>query len=1130
MFSGCAVQTDEDGCKSGGCSSGEFPRTKAKVTVQALIGGDGGEEPKGGKMADRDFFHDIAMTKHPFGSTDKEVEPVPVPDLYFQRGNQTAARKEAFSFEDQCKHFHKELEEMRERFRPFLADYLPGIRETVEREELRSFRFRYLEKGEVFTERHARDKEWENVTIPDYRGPAEERGKWSGYYCCTFRGKSREEFAAAGEDSKGTDFHGTNSCGADSHGKESHGRDSGRPDFHGTRLGRRAVLAFQCVDYIAQVYVNGCFVGSHEGFFAPFSFDITDYLREENELVILCKNDIPTLGTGPVLDGDKLYAATGPGWDDPVTGWHHCPAGAGIFGRVTLEYRPEVYIEDIFVRPDIDTDSAQVRVGICNYMDQVLEDYGLEMNFLPRNYEGEKIGSLSTHISCVGPGKNEYRYYVPLSGYRLWDMEHPWLYGATAELFREGELISGRKVNFGMKKFISDESSVPRGKFYLNNEPIVLRGANEMGHLQQCVMKGDYAQLIDDILIAKLCHMNYYRVTQRPVQEEIYDYFDMLGIMHQCDLPLFGFLRRPQFAEAVRQAEEMEHLIRGHVSTCMVTFINEPMCIRRTSDPNDKYSRRYEVKGHRHLLRDELEAFFAAARKAIYVQNPDRVIKNVEGDYDAPTGEGMPDFHCYTMWYTNHGEPIGRLMRGYLPPVKEGWMIGCGEYGAEGLDNEAVMRKYYPGEWLAEDGEGNWYPDKIVRAQTHSVQGDWYEEQKSLSDWVRESQIHQANATRLMTDALRRRGDVVNHTAIHLLIDAWPAGWMKTLLDCEREPKRAYFAYRDSLVPLRVNLYTGYSCVYEDQQIDVEGWLLNDTGKETEVTILASLWEEGEEKPYADFALKTKSRPADAFCAGKIPVSFRRAGGKKEIRRVILSATLVNSAGEVLNQEEISFLVYDRATEAPVRAAGQETVDAPVKGVGREAADVPVKVAGQEAANVSVRAVGQEAEKVCRLLGIPCGGEDVSSMVVSSLEQGDLDALTAFAEKGGRGILLLPERGADLSFNGTAVREKGCGDLFFAAALPEWRGYPISMVYNERKGYIDATAVSTIDTALPGEDLIYTYDKSGFDGSRGAKLHLPFVKECPMGEGMLILISLCREGRLGVNAGLDALFTRLIIG
>ncbi len=73
--------------------------------------------------------------------------------------------------------------------------------------------------------------------------------------------------------------------------------------------------------------------------------------------------------------------------------------------------------------------------------------------------------------------------------------------------------------HFGMRKFVSDETTTPKGKFFFNNKPFIMRGANEMGHLQQCVMNGDFNQLIDDILIAKICHMNYYRLTQRPVQE-----------------------------------------------------------------------------------------------------------------------------------------------------------------------------------------------------------------------------------------------------------------------------------------------------------------------------------------------------------------------------------------------------------------------------------------------------------------------------------------------------------------------------------------------------------------------------------------------------------------------------------
>ena len=41
-----------------------------------------------------------------------------------------------------------------------------------------------------------------------------------------------------------------------------------------------------------------------------------------------------------------------------------------------------------------------------------------------------------------------------------------------------------------------------------------------------------------------------------------------------------------------------------------------------------------------------------------------------------------------------------------------------------------------------------------------------------------------------MTEAFRR-DDRMNTFAIHLFIDAFPAGWMKTIMDVERHPKPA---------------------------------------------------------------------------------------------------------------------------------------------------------------------------------------------------------------------------------------------------------------------------------------------------------------------------------------------------
>lgn len=233
------------------------------------------------------------------------------------------------------------------RFLQITAKEISGEAQT---EELKEFRFRYMEEGECFTDRNHPGKEWETVTVPDYRGP---EGRWSGYYQTTFSCPGEWKTEVSG--------------------------------------GKRVVLWFQSVDYIGEVYVNGNFVGSHEGFFAPFSFDVTRYLKEENELTILCKNDVSILGKGEFLDGDKIYAATGPGWDDPEIGWHHCPAGAGLLGKVRLELRPELFIEDIFVRPDLENGTAELRIGVYNYRNDVAQDFSMEIAIVRRTLKEQKL-------------------------------------------------------------------------------------------------------------------------------------------------------------------------------------------------------------------------------------------------------------------------------------------------------------------------------------------------------------------------------------------------------------------------------------------------------------------------------------------------------------------------------------------------------------------------------------------------------------------------------------------------------------------------------------------------------------------------------------------------------------------
>ncbi len=993
-------------------------------------------------MANQDFFADIAMTQHPINNTDKEIPPRKIPEVFGTEGGEgfpydKAGAKLNRTMEERQEEFQKKLADLRVQYAPFLENHMEKVVPAVVT-ELDIFEFRYAKKGEIFTQISSTHDQWETVTIPDYRGP---EGKWKAYYKTTFMGPQLEE-------------------------------------------GKRAVLQFQCVDYKALIYVNGNFVGQHEGLFAPFSFDVTDYISDRNELIIEVHNDVPTKGDdGPKIDGDKIYAATGPGWDDPQTGWHHCPPGAGVFGKVTFEIRPEIYIDDIFVRPNIDKDYVELRLGVMNYTDEFPEDFKFQAVIGPKNFKGEENFTFEAEMKIIGRGQNEYRYRIPMKDYRLWSCETPYLYGIITRIFKEEKEVTCGFGHFGMRKIVSDETTEPKGKFFFNNKPINMRGANEMGHLQQCVMDGDFEQLIDDILIAKICNMNYYRLTQRPVQEEIYDYMDMLGMMNQSDLPLFSFLRRNQAMEAVKQAGEMEHLIRKHPSAFMVTFINEPMCIRQTDDPNSKFSKRYAMKGHRDLFRDELEAFFEAARKMIYIENPDRVIKNVEGDYDPPTGSGMPDFHTYTMWYSNHPIPIGRLAQGVIPPVKEGWMVGCGEYGAEGLDYSKIMLERYPEEWLEKDEEGNWYPTKIVRAQTNAMHGDWFAEQTNMEDWIEASQNHQAVATAMMTDAFRRRSDYISHTAVHLLIDAWPAGWMKTLMGCDRVPKKAFFAYEDALVPYRMNFYCPQNYVHSGDTIKVQTWLLND-GQEPRSGKIAATLKMGNES-LANYEFEGTVDAAYSECLGYLPVEMPKV--EKETY-ITLDGALLDEDGNVASTEQIGFYVYPAAAEL--------------------AKEMKVKVVG-EAAQTAAEKLCLKADASAEVLLVSemAGSED---LVKTALEQGT----TVFWMSGDM------ERGTYTIGDKEIVLRKG-KNVFFAATAREAEKYHFNMVYNEKEDYLDFVTRNVIEME-DGEELVYIYGPDGTDGRKAPKRHRPVVKKAELFGGTLYVSTLALDGKIGVNANLDA--------
>lgn len=722
------------------------------------------------------------------------VEPTPAkisaPVLQTQI-HDAAAIFEPYEKLDTPEKLKKELAVRRDWAKPYMRDFAPPMPDSRKRLELAEFDWRLEteEDAQNFETVLSGKGDWERVQIPHYGGPV---GIATAYY--------RTEFDV--EDAKGYPF-----------------------------------LCFRGVDYKAHVFLNGNYLGSHEGFFAPFSFACGDALKTgKNILVVQVENDY-SFGAG----GDKVYAATGLGFDEPQLGWHHCPPGMGIYHDVFLEFREEIHINDIYVRPLPEQEEAEVWVELfcCNrgqfdvslnlslygqnFQEVVFENLCVRPTSIMQVGMGDSLtearrrsdGSLHNEIPLfMQRGINYIKTRIAVKGCRIWDLDTPWLYQVQVALDYQGKILDRQKCQFGMRSFQMREQDGKQGCLFLNGRRIRLHGANTMGHEQQCVLKKDWNQLRDDILLAKICNMNFLRLTQRPVQDEIYQYCDRLGLMVQTDLPLFGALRRNQFCEVLRQVEEMEKLVRSHPCCVITSYINEPF-------PNANN------QPQRFLTREELQSFFECADRIIHLHNPDRVIKHVDGDYDPP-GPSIPDNHCYCGWYNGHGLDIGKLHKGYWLPVRKGWYHGCGEYGAEGLDPLNVM-ECYPASWLpsSAEEEKDWSPNSIISAQTGRFHYFFYETPHSLADWIEESQRYQALETKLMTTAFRRDNDMITF-AIHLFIDAFPSGWMKTIMDCKRQPKQAYFTYRDCLTPLLVNIRSDRFTLFEGEELTAECWICND--------------------------------------------------------------------------------------------------------------------------------------------------------------------------------------------------------------------------------------------------------------------------------------------------------------
>ncbi|MDR2885987.1 MAG: beta galactosidase jelly roll domain-containing protein [Rikenellaceae bacterium] len=273
----------------------------------------------------------------------------------------------------------------------------------------------------------------------------------------------------------------------------------------------RMLLHFGAVDWRCDVWVNDTKVGSHEGGYAPFTFDVTDALKKGDNKLTLRVWD-PT---------DKGYQARGKQVENPHAIWY-TPV-TGIWQTVWLEPVGEVYIADVKTTPDVDRNMLVV---------EPLLNAAQGTTVSVKVYDGSVLVAEST-----GEGGRKIEIAMP-ADVKLWSPDAPFLYDMQVALSVGGKAVDQVKSYAAMRKFSSAPDAEGIVRLMLNDKPIFHYGPLDQGWWPDGLYTAPTDEaLAYDIQKTKDLGFNMIRKHVKVEPARWYTHCDRVGIIVWQDMP-----------------------------------------------------------------------------------------------------------------------------------------------------------------------------------------------------------------------------------------------------------------------------------------------------------------------------------------------------------------------------------------------------------------------------------------------------------------------------------------------------------------------------------------------------------------------------------------------------------------
>ncbi len=398
--------------------------------------------------------------------------------------------------------------------------------------------------------------------------------------------------------------------------------------------GTRRLLHFGAVDWHAQVWINGKFVGEHRGGYSPFTLDITDALNASGDQQIVVSVWDPS-DAGPQPRGKQVREPHGI-WYTPTT---------GIWQTVWIEPVNDTSIASLDITPHAADGTVRVSARVRGAAG------------------GEKL-----RVAILGDGANviestesiDAGVTLKIPQPRLWSPDDPFLYDLRVELLTPaGATHDVVRSYCGLRSIELGKDQQGRVRMLLNGEAVFQFGPLDQGFWPDGLYTAPTDEALRyDIEKTKQLGFNMIRKHVKVEPDRWYYWCDKLGMLVWQDMPSgdrnarwtplgnFDGTEMERSSESAqiyeRELREMTAALRNHPSIVAWVPFNEGW-------------------GQFDTVR---------ITKLVQQLDPTRLVNCASGGNDFPVGD-IHDVHRYP-------GPTAPLPNGKRAPV-------LGEYGGLGL-------------------------------------------------------------------------------------------------------------------------------------------------------------------------------------------------------------------------------------------------------------------------------------------------------------------------------------------------------------------------------------------------------------------------------------------------------------